>query len=187
MKCFLGSWTSPLSFLSRNVLWNSSGWPRLVHFRLACLRMLTWIFPTKKAVWTVEEMTAQEEEQENNFFFKIYILPATFSSTSSASPESAWKQHKFSHVFIRILFFTERPCLITGLNANPTCLLRYFSYLVVYVKNKNSNSVQLSSEFNSSQVSDVGLMLTLWSTIVKHELLTVTIKNVFAIILGTLL
>lgn len=57
----------------------------------------------------------------------------------------------------------------------------------MYIKNNNLNSILLISELNRPQICDVGLTLT----IVKHSsearVLTVTIKNVFAIILGTLL
>lgn len=48
-------WNPPRSFWRTNVLWDSRGWPRLAHFPWAPLRMLTWIFPTEKAVWTVDD------------------------------------------------------------------------------------------------------------------------------------
>lgn len=78
---------------------------------------------------------------------------------------------------IKILFFTVCP-----FNYRSECKSKlvikilYLQYLLVYIKNNNLNSVQLSSEFNRPQICDVGLTLTLCSTTMKHELLLLPLK-----------
>lgn len=57
----------PLSFLSRKVLWASRDWPKLVHFPLTCLHMLTWIFPTEWALWTRDRNPWLESQNKKRF------------------------------------------------------------------------------------------------------------------------
>lgn len=85
----------PLSFLSRKVLWASRDWPKLVHFPLTRLHMLTWIFPTEWALWTRHRNPRLESHNIKLFIhIKNIISPVTVSSTSPARPERERKVRK---------------------------------------------------------------------------------------------
>lgn len=90
-QIFLWSWDPPRSFFSTNVLWNSSGCPRFVHFVFPFLRRLTWIFPTEKAVCTVAERNKKQQLIKGLFLFPQLFSCSLTCNVSLDLISKSWK------------------------------------------------------------------------------------------------
>lgn len=90
-QIFLWSWDPPRSFFSTNVLWNSSGCPRFVHFVFPFLRRLTWIFPTEKAVCTVAERNKKQQLEKGLFLFPQLFSCSLTCNVSLDLLSKSWK------------------------------------------------------------------------------------------------